>query len=276
VEKRKTLPGTSSPEITGYLIDSANLTGWPQCIAEVQPASGGVWTAQTTYTYGPHGPLSQWSATQGEHQFLLDAHGSVRGLVDATGNVVTAADYDAYGLKLSTEPPGAPKTNLGYNGEHYDEDLGLIYLRARWYDPASGRFHTRDPYQGTFDDPMSQQGYLYAHADPVNNIDPSGNFSLFELTATQLLGRFTQNIQTFMRADNGSMWPPKFRYLRMLVWQKLRSGAPRNGRFFKLFHTRENWQGIWRGVSNNPGIQPKLTNDGEVSLILCKKAWRDR
>jgi RHS repeat-associated protein len=113
-------------------------------------------------------------------------------------------DYDAYGVPLSVPAPDSPTTNLGYNGEYSDSDLALIYLRARWYDPSTGRFHTRDPYQGTFDDPMSLQGYLFAHGDPVSNIDPSGNFSLFELTATQLLSRFTQNIQTFIRADNGS------------------------------------------------------------------------
>jgi YD repeat-containing protein len=87
VEKRKTPPSAAQTEITGYLIDPANPSGWPQCVAEVQPNSLGGWTAHTTYTYGPHGPISQWKAGQGEHQFLLDAHGTVRGLVDANGNV---------------------------------------------------------------------------------------------------------------------------------------------------------------------------------------------
>lgn len=177
---QKTKDGVS----TGYLIDTMSPSAWPQCVAEVRRNGSGVWEAETTYIYGPTGPISQWTATQGEHHFLLDAHGSVRALVDSSGQVAAAMDYDAHGLPLSANPPNAPKTSLGYNGEHYDEDLGMIYLRARWYDPTTGRFHTRVPYQGTFEDPMSMQGYLYAHGNPVDNIDPSGNYSI----ATMLTG----------------------------------------------------------------------------------------
>jgi RHS repeat-associated protein len=133
--------------------------------------------------------------------FLLDAHGSVRALTDDTGQILSVGHYDAYGIPLAT---AGTRSNFGYNGEYYDPDLGLIYLRARFYDPTTGRFLNRDPYQGALEDPMSLNSYQFAGADPVNQIDPSGNFSLFELAATELLSRFTQNIQTFMRADNGS------------------------------------------------------------------------
>ncbi|MBK8039286.1 MAG: tandem-95 repeat protein [Verrucomicrobiaceae bacterium] len=199
----------------GYLIDTQNPTGWPQCVAELQwqPATA-TWEPQTTYTYGPAGPISQWSVTQGEHHFLLDAHGTVRALVDATGQVVSSMDYDSHGVPLSVTPVGAPNSSLGYNGEHFDADLGLIYLRARWYNPTVGRFHTRDPYQGMFEDPMSLQGYLFAHGDPESMIDPSGNFSLAEiLNNIRIMGqKYAQQIMKLEdRADPaiksiGTLW----------------------------------------------------------------------
>lgn len=48
------------------------------------------------------------------------------------------------------------------------------YLRQRYYDTETGRFTRRDTYEGTLEDPMSLHKYLYAHANPVNYIDPSG------------------------------------------------------------------------------------------------------
>ena len=53
------------------------------------------------------------------------------------------------------------------------------YLRARYYDPATGRFNRLDPFAGNNQDPQSLHKYLYAHANPVMGVDPSGReFSL--------------------------------------------------------------------------------------------------
>jgi RHS repeat-associated protein len=72
-----------------------------------------------------------------------------------------------------------------YRGERYETDLGLYYLRARWYNPATGRFMTHDPYQGSVYDPTSLHRYNYARANPANFIDPSGRLSAGEYaTAT--------------------------------------------------------------------------------------------
>ena len=62
-----------------------------------------------------------------------------------------------------------------YSGEQTDP-TGLQYLRARYYDPAIGRFNRLDPFAGNFEDPQSLHKYLYCHADPINGIDPSGEF----------------------------------------------------------------------------------------------------
>ena len=61
-----------------------------------------------------------------------------------------------------------------YRGEQYDSDLGLYYLRARYYNPATGRFLSRDPLDGNAKEPASLHKYLYANGDPVNAKDPTG------------------------------------------------------------------------------------------------------
>jgi RHS repeat-associated protein len=67
-----------------------------------------------------------------------------------------------------------------YRGEQYDSDLGLYYLRARYYNPNTGRFMSRDPEDGKAADPKSLHKYLYAGGDPVNGWDPTGRSDLAE------------------------------------------------------------------------------------------------
>ena len=55
-----------------------------------------------------------------------------------------------------------------YRAEQYDSDLSLYYLRARYYNPLTGRFLSRDPEDGKSVDPKTLHKYLYAGGDPVN------------------------------------------------------------------------------------------------------------
>ena len=70
-----------------------------------------------------------------------------------------------------------------YRAEQYDSDLGLYYLRARYYNPVTGRFLSRDPEDGKAKDPASLHKYLYAGGDPVNLADPRGRDSILETGA---------------------------------------------------------------------------------------------
>jgi hypothetical protein len=53
-----------------------------------------------------------------------------------------------------------------------------MYLRQRYYDPATGRFNRLDPFFGNLNDPQSLHKYLYTQDDPVNGIDPNGLMTL--------------------------------------------------------------------------------------------------
>src|ERR1700756_338050 len=98
--------------------------------------------------------------------------GSVRQLVNASGAITDTYEYDAFGNEINST--GTTPNNYLYRGEQYDPDLGLYYLRARYYNPATGRFMGRDPNEGTPLIPATLHKYLYTGGDPVNRIDPRG------------------------------------------------------------------------------------------------------
>ena len=86
--------------------------------------------------------------------------------------VIDTYEYDAFGNQISHT--GSTLNNYLYRGEQWDPDLGLCYLRARYYNPLSGRFMSRDPNNGEIKDPISLHKYLYAKGDPINALDPTG------------------------------------------------------------------------------------------------------
>jgi RHS repeat-associated protein len=71
---------------------------------------------------------------------------------------------------------GASANPYRFTGELQDSQVarGLYYLRARCYDPALGRFLSRDPVPGFVTDIQSQNRYVYVSNDCVNFVDPSG------------------------------------------------------------------------------------------------------
>jgi RHS repeat-associated protein len=128
--------------------------------------------ATNSYIYGPDGlPIEQISTT-GVVTFLHhDQLGSTRLLTSATGTNVGTYTFDAYGTR--TAITGSVTTPLGYAGQYTDAESGFIYMRARFYDPATGEFMTRDPLGWAA---SGQNLYGYVFGNPVNGVDPSGLF----------------------------------------------------------------------------------------------------
>jgi RHS repeat-associated protein len=125
-------------------------------------------SAVTAYVYGPGGQiLERIDPTDTPTYYHPDQQGSVRLITDASGNVAATYTYDAYG-KL-TASTGVLVQPFGYGGEYTDQETGYQYLRARYYDPTTGQFLTRDPLVA-----VTGQAYAYADDDPANNADPTG------------------------------------------------------------------------------------------------------
>jgi RHS repeat-associated protein len=125
----------------------------------------------SAYIYeGPAGitPAEQVNLTSGAVTYLVtDSLGSTRGAVSNSGALTATTSYDAWGNPETTGGLSA-STPFGYAGGYTDPD-GLIYLLARYYDPATGQFLSGDP-----DVTQTQEPYAYAGDNPITNSDPTG------------------------------------------------------------------------------------------------------
>ncbi len=99
-----------------------------------------------------------------------DDKGSIQVITDAAGNEVQRFGYKPYGERLSASTPHAE--SLGFTGQRQDE-TGLLYLHARYYDPVLGRFLSPDPTLSS-EDSIGLNRYAYAGNDPVNLTDGDG------------------------------------------------------------------------------------------------------
>jgi RHS repeat-associated protein len=160
---------TAGGVTTRYLVDNLNPTGYAQVMDEL--VNG---TVQREYAYGLQ-RISQQQLLNGTwtpNFYGYDGMGSVRQLTSTAGAVTDTYSYDGFGNLLSST--GTTPNNYLYRGEQFDHNLELYYLRARYYNPATGRFLSRDPEAGNEFDPKTLHKYLYAGGNPVNRIDPSG------------------------------------------------------------------------------------------------------
>ncbi len=148
-----------SGEVTSFTWDPTE--GVPALLTETTGAE------TTAWVYGPGGsPLIQ-HGPDGTVTFLhADQLGSVRVLTDEGGDVVGSQAFDPYGNP--TERSGIA-TPFGYAGEYTDDETGLQYLRARFYDPTTGQFLSRDPIE-----PLTRSAYAYVGGNPLNLVDPRG------------------------------------------------------------------------------------------------------
>lgn len=123
---------------------------------------------QSSYIYGPDGlPIDQISNGGTVTYLHHDEGGSTRLITDQNGDIAATYTYNSYGATISNT--GTATTPLEYAGQYTDPATGLIYLRARWYDPQTAQFLTVDPLVQ-----KTEQPYQYALDNPINGSDPSG------------------------------------------------------------------------------------------------------
>lgn len=174
-----------------YLIDPQNTTGFSQ-VKETRNAQGDL---LEQFRYG-NDLISRDDANEGLSYFHTDALGSTRLLTDDTTQATDRYAYTGYGVLTSRG--GSSDNAYLYAGERLEDDTGNYDLRARFYDPAGGRFISRDPFRGMVEQPILLHPYLYGSVDPINNIDPMGLFTIMDVVqslqiiATNIAIRYPQ------------------------------------------------------------------------------------
>jgi RHS repeat-associated protein len=102
-----------------------------------------------------------------------DLLGSPVVATDASGQVVWRESYRPYGERL-TNAPASSTNDVWFTGRRQDVDTGLVYMGARYYDPALGRFISTDPKGFDEANVHSFNRYAYANNNPYRFIDPDG------------------------------------------------------------------------------------------------------
>jgi RHS repeat-associated protein len=140
---------------------------------------------QARYTHGPNVDQPLVMERGGSVYFFhADVVGSIRSLTDATGRPVRSWTYDSFGRLSGFDPAAQPAAPYAFAGREYDAESGLYYLRARYYDPATGGFLSSDPLGvtsrllagggGLFRSPQQMNSYSYAVNNPLSFRDPTG------------------------------------------------------------------------------------------------------
>jgi RHS repeat-associated protein len=111
---------------------------------------------------------------------------STRQLTGSSGSATDNYVYDAFGNPISRT--GATINSYLYAGEQQDPNVGAYYLRARYYNPYSGRFTTLDPVSGYPFSAISLHKCLYANENPVMFSDPSGKLTFQQVMVASAVG----------------------------------------------------------------------------------------
>jgi RHS repeat-associated protein len=116
--------------------------------------------------------------TASGNQYLHADHlGSTRLVTNAAGAEVKRYEYAPWGPVIG-ESGTQPETHR-FTGQEADDETGLMYYQARYYDPALGRFLQADGFVPDANAPQALDLYAYANNSPVNYVDPSGHAPLF-------------------------------------------------------------------------------------------------
>jgi len=146
--------------------------------------------SQTIYVYDAEGKLvAEYSLGVGTVSpcqtcyLSLDHLGSTRLVTDQGGNTVSRHDYIPFGEEIQANSGGRDGTfgtqdfvNQKFTGKERDQETGLDYFGARYYDSALGRFTSPDPLGGSLLDPQTLNKYAYVRNNPLALTDPTGMY----------------------------------------------------------------------------------------------------
>ena len=129
---------------------------------------------------------NQYSTGAENIRYLHTDHlGSTDVITDEMGQAVERQSFDAFGSRRNTDWTGATglltsiETTRGFTGHEQLDEVGLVHMNGRVYDPVLGRFISADPQVQFASNLQSYNRYSYVHNNPLSFTDPSG-FGLFK------------------------------------------------------------------------------------------------
>jgi RHS repeat-associated protein len=133
--------------------------------------------------------------------FLEDLTVAAKAQSEVPGTTASArASHGSGAVPDVSSGSGTSPSIFGFTGHEMDRETGLVYMKARFYDPEVGSFLSEDPFEGSIHEPASLHPYLYAYANPTVYVDPDGRCvgKLQESTACQAIAR---GLEYFIAGD---------------------------------------------------------------------------
>ena len=128
------------------------------------------------------------------YYFHQDHLGSSNVITNDDGAMVQLMEYQPYGqLQVNS---GNEIARHKFTGKEFDENVGLYYYGARYYDPQLGRFITSDSIIQSPHDPQSLNRYAYCRNNPVKYVDPTGHF--FGIIIAAIIGAILGGVSAAM------------------------------------------------------------------------------
>jgi RHS repeat-associated protein len=163
---KKCIPNCTSPTTTTIYIYSGH-----QVIAAYDNGAA-VGSPTREYIYGGRQRLAKIEASS--TVYYHHDHLSVRLTTDSSGNTVNQKGHFPFGE--SWYQTGTASTNMVFTSYERDSESGNDYALAREYVNRLGRFSSLDPLSGNISDPQSLNRYTYSRNDPIDLLDPEGEY----------------------------------------------------------------------------------------------------
>ena len=148
--------------------------------AQVTETKGGVLTVKTYWPFGAGVEIDVGTAPTELNWVHADRLGSPVAISDVSGALNERLAYDAWGKRRSTDGKSTPDKldgvidNRGFTNHEMLDQLELVHMNGRLYDPSIGRFVTADPLIGDPTNGQNYNRYSYVLNNPTNLTDPTG------------------------------------------------------------------------------------------------------
>ena len=193
VYKNKNLQGEFSDPDSPYYLGESGTDENGQPIGNCNEINGGCTASQEEIEdYIGDEIIVIGSSSESLYYYHPDHLGSASVITDGSGNLREHIEYFAFG-ETWVQEGASKKTPFMYTGKELDQETGLYYYGARYYDPRTSVWQSVDPILekylpsgdpekdknlpglgGVFN-PANLAGYTYTHQNPVRYVDPDGN-----------------------------------------------------------------------------------------------------